>query len=546
MEQTQRLNDRTVSGGPIMEYDSTHADLSETPFRSPTTFQSVLFPKPEDDAGQKKAAQSDFSRDLNLDQVFDGITLSKAAYDLKPLFYTRLRDIDAIRYRHEVQQDLEDPALLHSIRSFARKIVDMREYLTIAGKLHYKHQKERWFLDAVGIYGAGIVSLVQDLSSIDIKSRGLTGFRNYLQKYAASESFKSLIAAAQKLQTDLSEIAYCVIVRSGSLTVRKYEGQADYSAEIEKTFEKFEQGAVKDYKVGFNNWLEMNHIEARIVEYIVRLFPEIFGSLNEFCEKNVNYLDKTVERFDREIQFYIAYLEYCESIEQAGLQFCYPEISDRSKEIYNSQGFDLALAYQLVGKGAPVVCNDFYLKDPERIFVVSGPNQGGKTTFARAFGQLHYLASLGCRVPGKASRLYLFDEILTHFERQENSANLRGKLQDDVVRIHEILKSATSNGLIIMNEIFTSTTLQDALFLSEKVIAKIIERDGVCVWVTFVDELASFSKEVVSLVSTVLPEDPTVRTFKVLRRPAAGLSYALSLAEKNQITYEQLKKRIKV
>jgi DNA mismatch repair ATPase MutS len=141
--------------------------------------------------------------------------------------------------------------------------------------------------------------------------------------------------------------------------------------------------------------------------------------------------------------------------------------------------------------------------------------------------------------------VFLFDKILTHFERQENLANLRGKLQDDVVRIHEILKEATSNSLIIMNVIFTSTTVRDALFLSKKVIEKIIQRDAVCVWVTFVDELASFCQQVVSLVSMVDPEDPTIRTFKVLRRPAAGLSYALSLAEKHELTYEQLKARIK-
>src|ERR1700693_1559753 len=143
MEQTQQLNDRRVPGAPIMEYDTTLEDLAETPSRSPTTFQSVLFTNPEDGAGQETAASPDFFRDLNLDQVFDGITVSKVDYNLKPLFYTRLRDIDAIRYRHEVQRDLEDPALLQSIRSFARKMVDMRAYLTTAGKLHYKHQKEQ-------------------------------------------------------------------------------------------------------------------------------------------------------------------------------------------------------------------------------------------------------------------------------------------------------------------------------------------------------------------------------------------------------------------
>jgi hypothetical protein len=527
-----------------MECDPTPGELIETPPEPFPVFESILFAKPEDGVRQETAQAPGFFRDLNLDQVVDGINVSKAGYNLKPFFYTPLRDIDAITYRHEVFKDLEEPSLLHSVNLFAGRMREMREHLTAAAKVHYKYQKQRWFLDAVGIYGGAIVGLAQELSSINLKSRGFSGFGNYLQKYAESEPFRSLQRAAQKLNTDLSSIAYTVNVRLGSFTVRKYEGQVDYSAEVEETFEKFKQGAVKDYKVDFQSWQQMNHIEAKIVEYVARLHPETFTKLDEFCEKNADYVDKTIERFDREIQFYIAYHEYCESIERAGLTLCYPEISNRSKEIFNRQGFDLALAHQLTIKNAAVVCNDFCLKDPERVFVISGPNQGGKTTFARAFGQIHYLASIGCLVPARESRVFLFDKILTHFERQENMENLRGKLQDDVVRIHEILKEATPNSLIIMNEIFTSTTLRDALFLSEKVIQKIIERDGVCVWVTFVDELASFSKQVVSMVSTVLPEDPTVRTFKVLRRPATGLSYALSLAEKHKLTYEQLKGRI--
>jgi DNA mismatch repair protein MutS len=508
------------------------------------TFPSILFEKTEDSIKKETLEAPAFFVDLNLDQIIDTIAAGKQEYDLKPFFYTSLHDVEAIKYRHEIFRDLEHENLFEHIKSFAQEMRVMRQHLAQADKLRYKYQKERWFLEAVAIYGDAVNRLVHDLSLVDLKSRGLLAFREYLTKYANSERFTSLTAETQKLFADLSTVRYCLLIKGNSIKVRKYEAEIDYSADVEETFEKFKQGAVKDYRARFSDWLDMNHVEAGVLNLVAKLYPDIFLFLDTYCVAHRNYLDEAIGAFDREVQFYIAYLEYVAIFKRAGLEFCYPRISDQDKQVSDYEGFDLALAYKLIGEKSSVVCNDFYLKGKERIFVVTGPNQGGKTTFARTFGQLHYLASLGCPVPGREAQLFLFDRLFTHFEKEENIENLRGKLEDDLVRIHAILSHATSNSIIILNEIFTSTMLQDAIFLDNRLMERIIQSDLLCVCVTFIDELAFLSEKTVSMVSSMVPENPALRTYKIVRRPADGLAYALAIAKKYRLTYDDLKERI--
>jgi DNA mismatch repair protein MutS len=508
------------------------------------TFHNILFERAEDSSKKETREAPDCFVDLNLDQVIDAMTFGKQEYNLQPFFHTPLHDLDAIAYRHEIMQDLEHPALLEHIRAFAEKMYVMREYLAQAEKLHYKYQKERWFLDAVGVYCDAIVCLARDVSLVEVQSRGFLAFREYVTSYISSDRFTALLSETKKLQDDLAAVHYCLLIRGNTIKVRKYEGERDYSANVEEVFAKFKQGAAKDYRVKFRHWSEMDHVEAQILELVAKLYPDIFSHLDDYCMRNGNYLDKTLSTFDREVQFYVAYLGYIAPLKRAGLKFCYPTMSTTSKEVYDDEGFDIALASKLINTPSPVVCNDFFLKGKERVIVVTGPNQGGKTTFARTFGQVHYLASIGCPVPGRQAQLFLFDRLLTHFEKEENIQDLRSKLEDDLVRIHQILQQATANSIIILNEIFTSTTVSDALFLSKNIMETIIELDALSVWVTFIDELSSFSEKTVSMVSMVVPENPALRTFKIIRRAADGLAHAIAIAEKYRLTYDRLKERL--
>jgi hypothetical protein len=484
-----------------------------------------------------------FFRDLNLDQVFAGVARGREQYDLTPFFRMPLRDAAAVEYRHAVLRDLEDHGTFTAVTEFAERMRKVRDDLSQSRKLRYRYQQESWFLGAARGYCAAVSALAAALARAELASAGLTAFREYLAGHAASPAFAGLAAEAAEVAGALDGITYCVSIRGPRVTVSRYEGEADFSADVAATFARFARGAVKDYRGTFGNWPEMDHVEEWIADRVARLFPAEFAALDGFRARHEGFEDETVTAFDREIQFYLGYLAFIAPLKAAGLEFCYPRVSADDKETDVTAGFDLALAAKLAPRFDGLVANDFRLSGPERVIVVTGPNHGGKTTFARMVGQLHYLASLGYPVPASSARLSLPDQVFTHFEREEDLATLRGKLADELVRIRDALAAATGRSLLVMNESFASTTLRDATFIGTRVLETLTGLGLLGVYVTFVDELASATPACVSMVATVNPDDPAERTYEIVRKPADGLAYAAAIARKYRLSYPQLRER---
>lgn len=483
--------------------------------------------------------------DLNLDQITKDVLAGFETYELTPVLHTPLHRASAVSYRQAVTADVERAEVQTPIRAFAQVMGQVRGRLTRASKLYDERQQQRWFLDAADRYIAGVGALLEALLKVELGSPALQRFRDHLARYASSPAFITLTEEKDRLVRALDEIRYVIRMRGLRVDLGGYEGQEDYGDAVLRTFERFRQGAVRDFAFDMPDYADMNRVEASVLEELAKMHRDLFRSLATFKSTYATFQDPTVARFDREIQIYLAYLAYIGPLRVAGLSFCVPDVVGPDGGVEGVGIFDLALARKSIrAKDPPPVVNDFALTGPERILVVSGPNQGGKTTFARAIGQAHYLACLGLPVPGERATLRLFDHLFSHFERGENTSDLRGKLEDDLIRVHDMLAAASPSTVIIFNEMFTSTTFRDALVLSKSVMRKLVEGRLSAVWVTFIDELASLNEHTVSMVSNVDPEDLSKRTFKIIRKRADGLAYALSIAQKWAVTLPQIRERL--
>lgn len=481
--------------------------------------------------------------DLGLDRAIAALRPRRDPAHTLAVAHTPLADVVDVHARQAVFADLTDPDLRAALETFlaALRAVDddLAEY---AGCAH-RPQSLRWLLDASSRYAAALRTLVVDLAGCDLRAELLCRAVDALREHLASPEFVAWEAEAVRVREALDAVRYSVHLKGLKVAVRHASGEADQRARLAALFAPLLPDEPAGHQVRLNRDPQFTGVEERILDAVVALHPDAFAALEGFAVAYPTVIAPLVDEFARDVAFYLAYLELIAPLERAGLACCLPEFVDGADGWSVTDAFDLSFALNEVGAGRAVVTNGVTLGAGEQAVVVTGPNQGGKSTFARALGQVHYLAGLGAPVPASTARIVLPDRVATHMSAAEDVTRQRGRLADELVAVREILATATPATFVVLNEPFSSTTLADARGLALDVLERLAARGARSVVVTFIDELAS-APAVVSLVGGIDPVDPARRTFALTRRPADGRAYAFALADRYGLTYEAVSERL--
>ena len=214
-------------------------------------------------AGPSDWDKADVFADLNLGQVIVMAVPGREDHNLRALFAEPQPDAETIRYRQEICEDLEDPALAQAVKAFGDQMARVRSLAGVKTSAH-RYQRLRWLVDGAEIYGAAVSALAEALGQSRLRSDGLRGLRESVGAYASSGGFAELSVDARNVKAGLDSVKYSVRIDGLRVRVLPFRDEPDYGAELEATFARFAQGAVKQRGFKFPT-AYMTRVDAEII-----------------------------------------------------------------------------------------------------------------------------------------------------------------------------------------------------------------------------------------------------------------------------------------
>lgn len=557
---------------------------------------SLLYP---DNSERKYKTLTDESiNDLSIDFLLDALTEKKNEREhMRKLMTCVTDDPDVIRYRCDVFEDfLRFPKLRTSMEDLVLKLADLRDL-----ERFQKDQEGSAFWSLVNRLReideyVSCISMIRDiLGDLDIRSEGMKNLRKMVNDISLESGFEELrldidetLEKVRRLKSITIGVNLDGMLRPKSAGVislndsefkesglmRRFMSFADKKNELHHGTDvssiRVFHPATPITPVSFVQKSELNdnmigeHITTSTVtgadslsnaikDTVTNIMKQTVGEIKSTIKRYVNISGYTLINLMPEILFYIRWAELVDKIKAVGLPVCKPEILDPKdrncsfKELYN-----LKLAINKIkGEQINIITNDIDFNDEHRIFILTGPNRGGKTIFTQAWGLAMLLAQLGIYVPAGYAAVCPCDNIFTHFPADENDTVDLGRLGEESKRLSEIFRLATDRSVMLLNESLATTSVTEGLFIAKDVVRAMCYMGVRTIFNTHMHDLARTVDELNSEVeckskaaSLVTGVHDGERSFKVSLSEPQGISYAKDIAEKYGVSFAQIKESI--
>ena len=431
--------------------------------------------------------------------VLDKTSTSMGGRALRRWLNDPLIDTLEINRRLDSVQELKDDIILRGdVVENLKKVYDIER---LAGKMAYGNANAR-----------DMITLKNSLSKLPEVKKVLSNCK--------SNMLKDLYKNLDELQ-DIYELIEKSIVEDPPMTVK--DGgiiKLGYDEEIDKLktattegknwiiqleAEEREKTGIKNLKVGFNKVFgyfievtksyldqvperfirkqtltnaeryiteELKNLENQILgaeEKVVNLEYNAFTKIREEIAKNVKRLQKSAN--------IVSTLDVLASFATVSedLNYCKPEVDDSG--VLDIKGGRHPVIEKMLGAGC-FVENDTYLdKEENRLSIITGPNMAGKSTYMRQVALITLMAQVGSFVPATSAKIGVVDKIFTRVGASDDLSMGQSTFMVEMMEVATILKEATQNSLVILDEIGRGTSTYDGLSIAWAVAEYIADKE---------------------------------------------------------------------
>lgn len=490
----------------------------------------LLYPDREMDSQSAYAFQNDIAKDLNMEIIFKTMSREneniKAA--VKKVMLTPLHTEDEVVYRQEILQDV-----IKNSECF-EQIYEM-----VQNNCH------RMSAQSGGKSESKVSRMVQSLRLLETFVDDMIVIQGLLEEYK-----KNLTSTGVKnLMTRLSEVDWQDMKRrckdmdfmseGGSLTLNLYLGKGLKMEHI--TIQNCNGGerskglaTVKNIKKVLHKVTGQNivYLESEpLIKSVAAMKNAVMQHLLSHYDELLSDLSYFFKNMLVELGFYLGCGQLHRRFEELGIPLCMPTVvCGKEKTLYFQNLYELTLA--IYTRQMPVP-NDMAQVD-KKLYVITGANQGGKSTFLRSIGIAQVMFQCGMFVPATAYSNRLYDTILTHFTRREDEQMNSGRLDEELNRMSRMLDKVTGQSMILLNESFASTTEKEGSMIAEDIVTALYELGTDTFMVTHLFEFArkQYEKGLSGAVYlTAQRKDNGERTFKMILHRPDHTSYGLDLYE---------------
>ena len=400
-------------------------------------------------------------RDLDLKTLASGIAGQDSVMceTLLSAMFAPLREPDLLRYRHEVLRDvLAFPEETERLYRVCLEADRMR-----AGTVDWMKNYD---------LSATYIGAVDYLLSFSVLLRRLRDLASELQPVFRSAGFMDLF---RSLREELSD-EYLESIR------RELEGQqlADgvfFSARLNGSLQSVDymmHRRERSLRVLKSQVYELSRKEdddkdgTDLTKRQERALNRVTDALAQAAE----YLASFFVQLRKELSFYIGGLCFTRQMRALGMPTCIPELTAADPD---SRKWEKLYDVSLVYKNKASVVGNTLSAENKRLYIVTGANQGGKTTFLRSFGQAQMMAQCGLPVGAKQYAAPYRGSVFTHFRQEEDRYLKSGKLDKELEWMSRIADYVRPGDVVLFNESFASTNEREGSEIGREITETLIE-----------------------------------------------------------------------